>query len=59
MKKEHELSNECLPILMRVYRSSQEHILEALKLYRSPDQKAEFLFSVNDTNMELLDSVSW
>jgi len=44
---------------MRVYRSSQEHILEALKLYRSPDQKAEFLFSVNDTNMELLDSVSW
>jgi len=41
-----------------VYRSGQEHILEALDLFSDATQKAEFLSSVNDTNMELLDSVA-
>lgn len=51
------MSNEWLPLVVRVYRSSQQHVLEAMKLFKDRIQKSEFLDTINDMNMELLDSV--
>jgi hypothetical protein len=48
---EHELNHESLPVLLRVYRSGQEHILNTLHELADPEQKNEFIQSVNDTNM--------